>query len=123
MIPEDSNGVLDEIQYIQKNNLWFKTIIYVAPTVRTEDHPNYRENAYKRVSDNLKKYGINLPTYDPIGYVYLANKDFSLRKAVSLKGYASSRNIKKAFDILLSNLPVEVIPLKEAIDDILSLEK
>ena len=113
IIPDDSLGIRQEMEYIILNNLLNKVIMLMTPTVSKNQKylETLPEGDWNFIKNRLSKFGFNLPEYNENGAMYIPNNDLSsqhiyyFEQNLNLKGI--QENIESAIEFLTRFVPAE----------------
>lgn len=113
IIPDDSLGVRQEMEFIVQNKLLSKLIVLMTPTVskKLRYFETLPEGDWNFIKNRLSKFGFNLPDYNENGAMYIPKNDLSpqhiyyFEKSLTLKEI--QKNIENAFEFLTQFVPEE----------------
>lgn len=114
VIPEMTDGLLDEINILTQTHLLRKTVVLMPPNCGRQSH------RWNEIRTKFLELGLKLPEYDPNGCLYLPNEDFSVRRRVPLfdSETIDRRRFQRAFDDIAAELDVEGRPLNQVLHEI-----
>lgn len=118
LIPESSDGLIEEAGMITKAQKLTKTLVLMPPFCSAETTHWYDVRA------RFAELGLNLPEYRESGLLYLANEDLSIRKEAQITdgNKTSVQRIQRAFDDLISSLPGEGSAVGQVLREIRGLD-
>ena len=127
LIPEITPSLMEEIGWLCKMDWWRKTIV-VMPCFA-----EWNQKRWDLIIDQYHSRGMFLPPYQPNGVLYLPNPDLSPRESciiydreicdTSINKTYLIRRIQTLIDDLSAQISVSGLPLKDAILDIVRLER
>lgn len=123
LLPNTSEGLLEEMRLIQANDLWKKTIMIMPPLYKSHNVVRIVGGSYlsegqeredwERVRHELTKHHYNIPAPMESGMVCTVNTDFSARDIVYPKSW-DTFSLADSIDAVMPNLEGECLPLKDA---------
>lgn len=156
LIPADTPGSLEEMETIQHTNLCHKTIIFMPPPIYYHGLSRYQTGAYEdqgwfgafkdidkkvllekeiawnNLRDRLSIKGIQLPPFEPNGYLYLPNRDLSVRHKSFItdsdddskeKDEVLVGQLYHAFEALLAIEELPGVPVKDIFETLEEIEE
>jgi hypothetical protein len=109
LLPAVSPGVLQEVQYIQKDlDLLTKTIIFMPSAFPKLRHKSFNRSIavnWAQVRYTLSLQGFRLPAYTPQGMLFIPNNDLSVKYSYELQGRSDKEMLRLGIEQLLTIIP------------------
>lgn len=123
LIPETTNSVAEEIDYVKRHGLLGRTMLLMPPVNEQTKHvwwvqeinfqrTEQRDQRWEQVKEFLGDRGVVLPPYDPAGALFTVGESGGALKIVTLDGKDDVDAFDLAFRQVLPILSGEWLPLK-----------